>query len=645
MSFFKNKSGVSHLFGYMLTLSLTAVIIAVTILTTNSLIDEKARDAAEIYAENIVNKISNSIINMCNMKQQYPSANYSTEIEIPWKLVDRFRYYIEIGQNDVYVKTYDGIVTKHSTLFNTTIKNAISISMPGTGKVDSTNGLVNISVKSYDYSHKFDFGNNSSELTDGYTKITDYMDNSDWHYNEWKYRSEILISNPVEELYDYQILVQLNDTNFNYALAGSNGSDLRFRDESGNLLDYWIERWYPRDTHTSRIWVNIPTLKYKEYKILVYYGNPDATPMSNGDHTFDFFDNFNMPENSLNSDKWTKYECSEDDVTIEDGFLVLRNGSAIRSKTQVGLDPCIIETKAKTTGDIREASMYARNKVEVSPPYSSAVIFNSGNFSSPNDKFLSVYKNNATALTSLESPVSQGWNRLTYIINDTTDGGRDTVVCRYYYENFTIDGQKATADIENTYKFDGNFGLCTTEAKTTGYYDWIFVRKFRANTDLAVITKLNQYTPVAYVNVTESRDFWWDNRLNLATKDYSGQGMDYDFICNNGANSVQFSIQDLDDIVGPNKQVSLVFTVGDPEREIRNMKITVDGSTSDSETFNCYKTTKKIKIDVTSPAAGNNLVITFDDVDDDVGEPVDFYWAVGDLTIQRGERTIDVKSG
>ena len=108
MRILKSNSGVSHLIGYMLTLSLTAVIIAVTIIMTNALIDEKARDAAEIYAENIANRLASAIKNVCKLKGQYPNANCSTVLEIPTKLVDRFSYYIEIDESAVYVRSYDG---------------------------------------------------------------------------------------------------------------------------------------------------------------------------------------------------------------------------------------------------------------------------------------------------------------------------------------------------------------------------------------------------------------------------------------------------------------------------------------------------------------------------------------------------------
>ena len=81
--------------GYILTISLTAVIVSATVLTTNALIDEKTSAAAEIYAKNLANLVANRIINICLVKEQYPNTNYSTKMDIPLKLMNRYSYYIE----------------------------------------------------------------------------------------------------------------------------------------------------------------------------------------------------------------------------------------------------------------------------------------------------------------------------------------------------------------------------------------------------------------------------------------------------------------------------------------------------------------------------------------------------------------------
>jgi hypothetical protein len=72
--------------------------------------------------------------------------------------------------------------------------------------------------------------------------------------------------------------------------------DIRFTDSDGTTqLNYWQEA-------DGKFWVKVPSIPANSTKtIYVYYGNPNATSLSNGDATFDFFDDFES--GSLN--KWT----------------------------------------------------------------------------------------------------------------------------------------------------------------------------------------------------------------------------------------------------------------------------------------------------------------------------------------------------
>ncbi len=635
MRILKNNSGVSHLIGYMLTLSLTTVIIAVTIITTNALIEEKASDASEIHAKNIANRVANAIINVYVLKEQYPNANYSTVLEIPLRLADHFSYYIEIDNSAVYVRSTNGNINEKSTLYNVTNKQSIEIS----GKIYGGNGAINISCNSYDYIYRFDFGTNTSTGNTGHTRVTNSSNNNNWpdSLKEWKYRTPIIIKNPVGPLSDYQILIQLDDTNFDYSTANSDGSDLNFTDNSGTKLNYWIERWYPRDTHTSRIWVNITSLSYPEDTIIfMYHGKVSASPLSNGSATFDFFDDFTTSGTYPDSGRWYPYNTSNEEIYIEDGELVLTNGSAINSTIQVGSSSCVIETKAKTVGDIREASMFARNDGSSGAPYDHGYLFASGNFTSGYNKNLSIIDDTSTVKNSSDLPVNQGWNRLTYIINESY-----TIVCRYFYENYSVGGYLyAPAPIG-----DGYFGLCTTEDSTTAYYDWIFVRKFEAKVSEDV-TSQEESIPVAYVYGTHSRDYKWENpnKVNSVERDTGSVG--YDFVCNStgSGSATMFTITNLTLTKGleVNDICSLIFTVGDPDNLVENMTITINGNSYPVP--RCENSYKKMLIsDISVDAAdGGKLQITFHDTDT---PGPDYYWAVGDLTIQRGERIINVSGG
>jgi hypothetical protein len=75
---------------------------------------------------------------------------------------------------------------------------------------------------------------------------------------------------------------------FSHANAQANGDDLRFYDSAGNVLDYWIQEW--DNGGTTTVWVEVAVAGTTA--IDMYYGNPDATAMSDGDATFLFFDDF-----------------------------------------------------------------------------------------------------------------------------------------------------------------------------------------------------------------------------------------------------------------------------------------------------------------------------------------------------------------
>jgi len=108
----------------------------------------------------------------------------------------------------------------------------------------------------------------------------------------WKYQREISIKeNSGTELTDYQVPIELKGADFP-SEAKSDGADVRFTDSSGNELSYWIESW-DYAGKSAKVWVKAPTiLTGSTTNIRMYYGNPSASAVSNGDRTFEFFDDF-----------------------------------------------------------------------------------------------------------------------------------------------------------------------------------------------------------------------------------------------------------------------------------------------------------------------------------------------------------------
>ena len=103
----------------------------------------------------------------------------------------------------------------------------------------------------------------------------------------FKYRRKIIITERSgRDLTDYQVLIQLWSSNFDFSKAQENGEDIRFTDSEGNLLDYWIEKWDSAN-EKAKIWVKVPSIPANgSTEIWMYYGNPEAESESDAAATF-----------------------------------------------------------------------------------------------------------------------------------------------------------------------------------------------------------------------------------------------------------------------------------------------------------------------------------------------------------------------
>jgi len=110
---------------------------------------------------------------------------------------------------------------------------------------------------------------------------------------KFKYRRKITITERSgSNLTDYQIRIDLSSENFDFSRFLNNGNDLRFTDANGNLLSYWIEKMDIANEQAI-IWVKVPSIPANtSVEIYMYYGNSEAPTKSNGEATFDFFDDF-----------------------------------------------------------------------------------------------------------------------------------------------------------------------------------------------------------------------------------------------------------------------------------------------------------------------------------------------------------------
>ena len=191
----------------------------------------------------------------------------------------------------------------------------------------------------------FFYGHSASASTTTHLKLKTVNYSADI----WKFKRKINVDNQASQVSDAVIQIQFNNNDFDYSKAKADGSDIRFSTSSGNInttsLKYWIEQWNA-DGKTT-IWVKIPVLKARNANsIYMYYGNANASAVSNGSATFLFFDDF---EDGNYQKKWDNVSIGE--VKEQNGLLKLRE-----SDGQDG----IINAKFDLTGKMIVRTLYQR---------------------------------------------------------------------------------------------------------------------------------------------------------------------------------------------------------------------------------------------------------------------------------------------
>ena len=163
--------------------------------------------------------------------------------------------------------------------------------------------------KKAEFSYKFDWIPTLKLNRQKYLLDKDYFVEAKhlaWFNADWMYRQEINISNTAGNLTNHQVEINLDSSKVGPHFTWSrNGSDIRFTNSTDDELSFWIESW-DSSANTSTIWVKIPFLENNtNTTIYMYYGNPFASSVSNGEATFEFFEDFEG--SALNSSKWDTY--------------------------------------------------------------------------------------------------------------------------------------------------------------------------------------------------------------------------------------------------------------------------------------------------------------------------------------------------
>jgi len=106
----------------------------------------------------------------------------------------------------------------------------------------------------------------------------------------WRQRQILSISNFSPEC---QVLLDLST--IDWSSIASDGSDIRITDDTGVVLPIWLEE-FDYGNQTGRLWIKLPP--YQCDLLYLYTGNPNATSVSDGTATFEYFDGFEAGERS-----------------------------------------------------------------------------------------------------------------------------------------------------------------------------------------------------------------------------------------------------------------------------------------------------------------------------------------------------------
>jgi len=165
------------------------------------------------------------------------------------------------------------------------------------------------------------------------------------NFLNWNYKRSITIDNRdnANTLNNYQVLIVLNTQNLIATdKMQSACQDIRFSD-GVESLNYWIESGC--NTTSTKIWVKVPSIPaFSSKSIYLYYGNNTVSSRSNGNLTFDFFDDFEGT--SLDTNKW---ENINNNVSVANSIITIAGPSSGEAAflTVPSFTDSVIRTKIK----------------------------------------------------------------------------------------------------------------------------------------------------------------------------------------------------------------------------------------------------------------------------------------------------------
>jgi len=158
---------------------------------------------------------------------------------------------------------------------------------------------------------------------------------------DWLYKKKITITGSNGAGVGYSILLKVGESSgalgydfhleehsASFPTDKNDGGDLRFTDDDKTtLLPFWVEKVEGvSPNRVAYIWIKVADNLDTDQDIYCYYGNSDATNISNGNNAFEFFDDF---EGSFDSVKWSRSDLT--DIYIDSGIMELHQNTTDKS--------------------------------------------------------------------------------------------------------------------------------------------------------------------------------------------------------------------------------------------------------------------------------------------------------------------------
>ncbi|MBN1601342.1 MAG: DUF2341 domain-containing protein [Chitinispirillaceae bacterium] len=113
-------------------------------------------------------------------------------------------------------------------------------------------------------------------------------------YSGWKHSMKIGLNTTASgagvsgNVYQFPVLIRLSNDHFDFGLARPDGSDLRFKKPDDTPLPFEIES-YDAESKQAAVWVKVDTVygNSDHQYFVMYWGNPDARPVSTSESVFD----------------------------------------------------------------------------------------------------------------------------------------------------------------------------------------------------------------------------------------------------------------------------------------------------------------------------------------------------------------------